>query len=57
MNVEPIVTTVSNLVLRRQAAKAPSSTPMTNDSTWTIAHQDHGPPERLPDDLGHRNGK
>ena len=34
--VEPRVTTVSNRPLRRHAAKAPSSTPMTKDSTWTI---------------------
>ena len=27
---------VSNLLLRRQAAKAPSRIPITKDSTWTM---------------------
>ena len=30
------MTTVSNRLLRRHAAKAPNSTPMAKDSTWTI---------------------
>ena len=34
MKVEPRVTTESNIVLRRQAAYAPSTMPTTNASTW-----------------------